>query len=310
MLRKQVPSSVSLFAFEAAARHLSFTKAAVELNVTQPAVSAAVAKLERFLAIKLFSRQGAQLQLTEAGAHLYRAAGGSFRRLEATISELRAWPDRREPISLSISSAMTAHWFVPRLPHFQSHFPDVELQFSLIAGEPKGPVDNFDLAVRLDSLLEGEVDAIPFVDEQVYAVCSPSYLRQHGPLGQGKEHTLISLTGQRISWAEFRDRVGLQGTPPARSLAFTDYAIVVHAAASGQGVAMGWASVVSHLLASGMIVAACPSVLVTGRQYCLAIPKARASRSTTKAVRNWIVETMREDLAECQKAHSMRLVPF
>ena len=92
MLRNQLPSSVALFAFEAGARHMSFTKAADELNVTQPAVSAAIGKLERFLAIKLFRRHGAKVQLTEAGVHLYQAVGTGFQRVA---------PEKTKPLLLS-----------------------------------------------------------------------------------------------------------------------------------------------------------------------------------------------------------------
>lgn len=307
VLRSQLPSNVSLFAFEAAARHASFTRAAGELNVTQPAVSAAIAKLERFLETKLFRRQGGKLQLTEAGTHLYRAVGSSFQRIEAAITDIRAHPDGKQPLLLSVSSAMTAHWFVPRLPEFQRRFPDVELKFSLIPGEPRGRVDDFDLAMRLDSLLEGDADAIPFVDEQIYAVCSPSYLRQYGPLGTDQEHTLVSLMGQRITWSEFLDRVGITGNLPGRPLTFSDYSIVIHAAASGQGIALGWASVVMHLLASGIMVTACSSVLTTGRQYCLAIPRGR-SRRITEEVRDWMIQMIREDLAECRRIGALELV--
>jgi len=297
MLRRQLPSNVSLFAFEAAARRLSFTRAAAELNVTQPAISAAVAKLERFLAVPLFERKGARLELTEAGFRLYRAVSNGFERIEAEISEIQAQRTQKEPVILSISSAMTAHWLVPRLPEFESRFPHVELRFSLIPGEPAGPVDDFDLAVRLDSMLHGNVDACPFVDEKIYAVCAPSYLAQYGPLGKGRAHTFISMTLQRISWKEFMERLNIEPCIDARTLVFSDYAIVIHAAAAGQGVAMGWVSVVSHLLASGMMVTALPLAMSTGRQYWLATPKAKATRSVTREVRNWMIDQMGKDVA-------------
>lgn len=297
MLRKRLPSNVSLFAFEASARNRSFTKAAAELNVTQPAISTAVGNLERFLATRLFERAGAKVELTKAGMQLYRAVGAGFRSIEAAISDIRGKSDREEPISLSISTAMTAHWLVPQLPELYRRFPRVELHFTLAPGDPKGPIDEFDLAIRLDSLLEGNVDALPFLEERIYAVCSPAYLTRNGPLGAGREHILISSFGrQRVSWNEFLEHVEGHADAGVNSLTFSDYAIVIQAAVSGQGIAMGWISVVSHLLATGIIVKAHPVPFITGRRYFLAMPKSRADRSVTREVRQWIADRMAKDI--------------
>ena len=117
----------------------------------------------------------------------------------------------------------------------------------------------------------------------------------------------MSLTSPRISWKEFLDCIGITCTTPDRPLTFSDYSIVIHAAASGQGIALGWASVVSYLLARGIMVTACSSVLMTGRQYCLAIPRGRMRR-TTEEVRDWMIQEMEEDLAGCRRIGTLEFV--
>lgn len=292
-LRRRLPSANALFAFEAAARLGSFSNAARELNITQPAISHAVALLERSIGHKLFRRAGPRLELTEAGERLSRAASRGFAGIEAVLSELDGLDRGREVVLLSISSGMATHWLMPRYDAFRRSFPDTQLQFQLIAGSVGGPLANCDLGLRVASGAESRRLGHRFAPERVLAVASPAYLQRHGGLeGSAGPHTLISLTDHWFDWPEFaaEGRIAL----PARfeRLAFSDYSVVLQAALRGQGMALAWTSVASRLIIDGLLQRAGGPVIRTDRAYHLVQSSQRAPRPIVEAVRDWLIAEM------------------
>src|ERR1700738_5198526 len=148
-LRRMLPSGNALFVFEAAARSGSFTAAAAELNVTQPAVSRMLARFEQYLGVRLFDRTAAGTTLTEEGDLLFRRVVDGFRSIETGLREIDKRRSGTETVTLSVSSAFTTHWLMPRLDKLQRQFPQVDLRFQLISGSLRGPVENVDLGMRL-----------------------------------------------------------------------------------------------------------------------------------------------------------------
>ena len=147
-LRRMVSSSNALFVFEAAARSGSFTRAADELNVTQPAVSRMLSRFESYLGLRLFERGGKGAVLTPEGEVLYRRVADGFRSIEAGLREVEQLRAGKETVTISVSSAFTTHWLMPRMDRFQRRFPAVDLRFQMIAGSLRGPVENVDLGMR------------------------------------------------------------------------------------------------------------------------------------------------------------------
>ena len=298
-LRRRLPSPNALFAFEAAARLGSFSGAARELNITQPAVSHAVALLERSIGHKLFHRAGPRLELTEAGDRLSRATSRGFAGIEAVLAELDGLDRGREVVLLSISSGMATHWLMPRYDAFRRRFPDTQLQFQLIAGSVGGPLANCDLGLRVASGAESRRLGHRFAPELVLAVAAPGYLDRHGPLERATSaHTLISLTDHWFDWPDYAVEGRIALPPRFERLAFSDYSVVLQAALRGQGLALAWTSVASRLIIDGLLRRAAGPVIRTDRAYHLVRSSQRAPRPIVEAVRDWLIAEMaREEAA-------------
>lgn len=291
-LRARLPSSGALFMFEAAARHQNFTLAAREFNVTQPAISRMISRLEKHLGSKLFLRRSTGLELTEEGRVLQRAVRQGFDRIEEAVCDIRASVNAGEVVTLSVTSAFAIHWLMPRFDKFRQDVPEVQIRLDLIHGEPCGPLGAADIGVRY-ALPEGdEIEAWPLVEEVVIPVCSPGYMRAHGPIdGPGglKGHILASLIGKmRIPWPTFLADAGLGSLREATELAFSDYALVIQGAIKGQAVALGWWHVVAREVLSGGLVPAGHTLLQTGAFYHLVARSSAARRTEVQKVRNWL----------------------
>ncbi|UYQ70893.1 LysR family transcriptional regulator [Pelagibacterium flavum] len=301
-LRRHIPSASALLAFEAAARLGSFSRAAEELNITQPAVSHAIAAMERHLGQKLFIRSGPRLILTENGEKLGRVTTRSFGAIQEVFEDIEGRDPTRETVMLSISSGMATHWLMPRYDRFRDHFPQVDLQFQLIPGSVGGPLYNCDLGLRVASGEDSaELDGM-FTPERILAVCSPAYLSDFGKFESPRRpQTLIALPDHWFGWPEFAHEARYRLTSDGDRLSFSDYSVCVQAALSGQGVALGWTSVTSRLLADGLLVPASDTVVVTGRSYHFVTSSQRATRPIVQAVREWLIKEMHKDEAELEE---------
>jgi DNA-binding transcriptional LysR family regulator len=297
-LRRLVPSANALFVFETAARYLNFTRAAEELNVTQSAVSRMISRLEAHLEAKLFLRNAGGIELTEDGRVLYHAVTGSFQSIEMAIEGIRARHGDSGVVSLSLSSAFVMHWFMRRFDRFQARFPSIDLRFQLVRGEPVGPVEDVDLAIRYN-WPEG-IDHLrwPLMEERVLPVCSASYLAANGSLDACRDltgHTLVHLSGStRIPWQRYLAEFNFPSPAGSRSLTFSDYSLVIQAAISGRGIALGWWHVIAPELQQQDVVPASSKILRTGNHYYLVASNRRPLRQAAILVRDWILNEMQE----------------
>ncbi|WP_170984527.1 LysR substrate-binding domain-containing protein [Rhodoligotrophos defluvii] len=302
-LRKLLPSPNAIFMFEAAARHLNFTRAAREFNVTQSAVSRMIGRLEQHLGVKLFIRSPTGIALSDDGRLLYNSVGNGFQQIEIALDEIRARHGDAGTVTLSLSSAFAMHWFMPRSDRFQAAFPGIDLRFQLAWGEPAGPVDDVDLAIRHNQPSSSDADAWVLMEEVVLPVCSPSYLAEHGGLGPCADmhkHTLAHLSGSvRVPWQRYLAEFGYPAPTGSRSLIFSDYSLVIQAAVKGRGVALGWWHVVAHELLQKGLVEASPHWLHTGDHYWLVASARRPLRKPAALVRDWLLsemETLRHEV--------------
>lgn len=296
-----LPSANALFVFEAVARLRSFTRAAGELNVTQPAISRTIGAFERDLGAILFRRGGRQLGLTESGEILHGAVKSSFSAIKDALDDITLRISGQETVSLSISTAMASHWLIPRIDDFRQEFPNTELRFDLISGEPTGPVSPSDLGLRLDDHADTEHVRWPFAPERIYAVGSSDYLARSGQLQSPKEgqiHTLIQLTKPRLTWHEFADRVGAKLPRRHNSVVVSDYSVVLQSAVNGKGLALAFISSASKLICDRLLIPATPRSLDTGRRYHLVASNRQRLRPIVERVRDWMISQMEQDLAE------------
>lgn len=277
-LRWKLPSPNALFVFEAAARHENFSQAAVELNVTQPAVSRMIAALEAHLGTALFTRGKQGARLTPEGLRLRHVVAGAFAGIGAELDALASRPAGKAPVTLSVSTAFTAHWLTPRIDRFRAAFPGVDLRFQLIAGAVDGPAGDVDIAMRY--LPRIPRDALFVMREAHVPVCAPALLAK-------------ALRGEATP---IRLDPGGGDARAGAVLGFSDYAIVIQAAMIGQGVAEGWLNIVAHWLREGHLRVAAGALTHVGRHCCL-LNNAPPERATVaRDICLWIRDELRADL--------------
>jgi LysR family transcriptional regulator, glycine cleavage system transcriptional activator len=305
-LGKLIPSPRGLLIFEAAARAGTCSAAAREFNLTQPSVSRNIAQLEQHLGVLLFTRSPAGLELTPEGQFLYQALSDGLAKVETALRELIAERTRKQVVELSLSTAFVTHWLIPRLSEFHLAFPEVDLRFQLISGTLRGAPGNADLAMRMhatehtgDHQSWADHHSWRFAPEIVIPVCSPSYAAAHGTLEapmRESGHVLLHLADPLLDWDMFWGGVARRRTKRAIWLEFTDYAVVLQGAMNGEGIALGWITVVARALAEGKLVPASARRVRTGRDYHLFTPRAKPVRDVVLAIRDWMIAQMQLDM--------------
>jgi DNA-binding transcriptional LysR family regulator len=303
-LRKKLPSANALFVFEAAARCGNFTRAAQELYVSQPAVSRMLSRMEDHLGVRLFERVRGGIELTENGRILYRKISEGFNGIESAIREIEARATGVESVTLSVSTAFTTHWLMPRMSRLNQAFPSVDLRFQLISGRIGGPLVDVDLGMRFVHDEEIDEHAVLVMPEMLLPLCNPRYheLAQTDTARAHGDTVIVMDDGER-GWHERFATFAGHGRHSAGMLSFNDYAIVVQAALLGQGIALGWLNVVSHWLSQGALLPAEQEVVVTNRRCCLVWPENRPLRPVVADLRDWIIEETRADMAIVDRAY-------
>lgn len=291
-LRQQLPSMNALFAFEAAGRLGNFTRAAQELNVTPAAVSRMMQRLEEHLGTALFLRGQTVLRLSDNGRILHDATSRAMALIGTGLSDIEDNGRNDNTVTLSVSTAFTTHWLMPRMHRFKAAFPTLDLRFQLVMGALTGPVNDVDLGMRFVN--PGEVDTrhriFQIMPEVLIPLCSPGYFER----SKQAQTAIILSGGQPLP----RDHLQLSG----RSLSFDDYAIVVQAALLGQGICWGWLNVVGHWMRERQLVPARAQVHVTERVCCM-LQLDRQRRPIVEQVRDWIVDELQSDYVALQNLY-------
>jgi DNA-binding transcriptional LysR family regulator len=300
-LRRMLPSSNALFVFDAAARNGSFTAAAAELNVTQPAVSRMLARFEDYLGVRLFDRSAGGATLTEEGELLYRRVTDGFRSIESGLIEIDRRRRGTETVTLSVSSAFTTHWLMPRIDKLQHAFPNVDLRFQLISGSLRGAVENVDVGMRFRDRDDTDSSGALVMNEVMLPICSPGYRDTNVARKPAEGRTIIKLADTPEDWVT--QYPGVLTSGPAKALRFSDYAVVVQAALLGQGVTLGWITVVAHWLLTGALVPASAKLVRTRRICEFVNPRNRPLRPVAVDIRDWIIGEMRHDIAAIDKLY-------
>lgn len=253
-----------------------------------------LSRLEEHLGVQLFERVRGGARLTESGTLLYRRVQEGFDTIEAAICEIEARATGIETITLSVSTAFTTHWLMPRMSRFSERFPAVDMRYQLMSGRIGGPLGDVDLGMRyldVDSLKATDTQVLP---EITLAVASPQYLSGAAHSRDSKTSpTLIHMDNQDRTWGTRFDTGGRADN----ALVFTDYAVVVQAALLGQGMALGWLNVVSHSLVNGQLLPVDAHLNVSARRCCLVSPGSKPLRPIVASVRDWIIEEMQADIA-------------
>jgi LysR family transcriptional regulator, glycine cleavage system transcriptional activator len=294
--RYRLPQLGFIQGFEAAARNLSFTKAAEELFITQSAVSRQVKALEDHLGVTLFERRQRALALTESGHALYRVATDVLERLQAATDQLRA-SGRSRQLSLTTTTGFASLWLIPRLQRFTSLHPDVDVRISATTTVINLERSLVDLAIRYCRPEDVPERAIRLFGEEVVVVCSRSLMHDRSrPLKRPhdlKHHVLLHFDyggAQFLDWGTWLTSLGIGELKPAGALHFSQYEQMIQAAISGQGVALGRQPLVNDLIRSGALVMPFRKALVGSRGYFIIESEHGAAKPHVRQFAAWLME--------------------
>jgi len=247
---RALPPLDLLRGFEAAARHLSFTRAAAELFLTQSAVSRQIQALEEFVGVPLFERRHKALALTEAGESYQRTVASALDAVREATRKLRQ-ARHNHVLTVTTTVSFAALWLVPRLARFRKEHPGVDVRITATHEVVDLEREGVDVAIRDCPLNRAPQGAIFLVGEHLAAMCSPQYAREARrnklPMRTPEDlryHVLLNLHDAPrrwpwLSWAAWFEAMGVEDPTPAGTLTFDQYDQVIHAALLGQGIALG-----------------------------------------------------------------------
>ncbi len=290
-MKRTLPPLNGLRAFEAAARHMSFTDAAEELSVTQAAISHQVRGLEQRLGLKLFVRRNRSLLLSEAGQAYLPSVRAAFDQLnEATEKLLQK--DKGGNLTVTTTSSFAVKWLVPRLGGFQRSHPEIDVRVSTGTSLVDFSREDVDIGIRYGRGQWPNLMAERLVSEDVMPVCAPSLVK--GPNGLGKpadlkRFTLLHIGSFPDDWQVWLTAAGVKGVDASRGVSF-DFALAAYQAAmDGLGVALGRNPLVEPDLKAGRLVIPFEFKRSSDFAYYLVYPPEAIRRRKIKAFRDWIV---------------------
>lgn len=297
-LRSYIPSANYLFCFEAAARRRSFTAAAEELNVSQPAVSKTIRLLEEATGLQLFRREHTGLELTPEGQKLFAEVQESFDHLHMVISSMQR-NRSGDVVRVSFSTSFVQLWLLPRLSDFRRKHPQIVLRIEESSRDDQDLAEeNIDLSARLGHGRWPGIYAWKFVEEEILPVCSADYLQENADLTVPEAFLNQSLLHfeeryrNRLGWHEWFIRQGVHASKMKPDFIFTDALGSIKAASLGQGIALGWRHLVKDQLDAGQLVTPPVEPFRTGQSVYLIMPAQRPAKRGTEIFRDWMLDQM------------------
>lgn len=287
---RRLPPMSTLRSFEAAARLLSFSKAAEELLVTHGAVSRAIATLEEALQVKLFERGVRTVRLTQAGSNYFVIVREVLDRLSASTIILM---DQQSSGVLNISTidSFAAKWLVPRLFRFSEDNRDIDIRLSTSERLANFTADGIDLCIRYGRGNYPGLTSELLLKEELTPVCSPALLQRGPPLTQLSDlrhHTLIHDEFP-IDWVIWLRSAGITDIDARRGLRFQSSVHAVQAAVQGGGIVLGRSALIGDELNSGKLVRPFKVSLPTDLAYYIVYPPEHLRRQKVKAFRDWLL---------------------
>lgn len=289
-MRRHLPTFTSLLCFEASARHLSFTRAAEELNLTQSAVSRQVRNLEEFLQTDLFFRVKKRLSLTTEGKSYAQTVNEHLNSLEAETLKLITKDEEDVALNLGTFPTFGSRWLIPKLADFTAKHP--ELHFNLTTSIL--PFDfekqDIDVAIQHGDGNWPEVDAQKIVTESVVAACSPELIAKEDSLNAETvlKYTFLHLKTRSYAWPEWLSAHGIESTASTVGPTFENFSMMIRAARSGLGIAIVPRMFIEEELREGRLIAPFGQEIESKRGYYLVHDPLKGKLDKVQKFRAWI----------------------
>lgn len=295
MSKRVVVPLNAIRAFEAAGRHMSFTSAARELHVTSAAISHHVKLLEEMLGTPLFLRGHRSLQLTEAGRLYISDLTDSFEKIEDVISRLKA-AHRQGPLRVRVPACFAGKWLMPRLTALQSAHPDLEIEITV-----SSQIHNFNF-IEMDALLRlraGDFSGMcteRFLTESIFPVCSPDFLRLHGPFETPADllhvpllhDDNLSVIPTVPNWTRWMTHFGIDVKSLIAGHRFDSSSMVLDATIEGRGVSLGRSALVEQDLRIGCLVRLFDLDYPVNHDYFMIYPETSPRARQIQILLGWL----------------------
>ncbi|MBT42695.1 MAG: transcriptional regulator [Idiomarina sp.] len=295
---RKLPPLNALKSFEVAARHLSFTKAAEELFVTQAAVSHQVKALEDFLQLKLFIRRNRSLLLTEEGQAYYLQLRDIFEQLVQATDKLRLVSERGA-LTVSVPPSFAILWFVPRLSSFREEHPDMDIRIKAVDEITGSLTDDVDVAIYYGDGRWPHVKSYRLHKEYLWPVCSPLLVERAGiekPEDLLKQPLLHDET--RNAWKDWFEMVGIDQYRGDNGPVFSHSSLALQAAVHGQGIALANNVLAKPEIDSGHLVRVFPQALQRNKAFYLVCRDNQAEVGKIATFRQWILDLVEKEEQE------------
>ena len=295
VMRRYLPSTMMLQAFEASAKRLSFTLAAEDLCLTQSAISKQVIALEELLRTELFKRIKKRLELTAAGKNFQARISPALNRIEAAVIELMSCQSERSSLDLGVVPSFATKWLIPRLGDFaKSHsgvtinlttrlvpfdFSECTLDAAIHYGQPDWP------GATCDYLMNEEIVVVCNDELAARTLLSPSDL---------SKVSLLHLSSRPQAWNEWAATAAVDGLDATRGPHFDNFSMVTQAAVAGLGVAVLPKFLILDELASGRLVIPFGPTATSDNGYYLVYPERKAGLSSLQKFRTWLMDSVGE----------------
>lgn len=306
---RHLPSLGTFATFEVAAKHLSFTLAARELNVTQGAISQQIRLLEKALDVPLFVRKHNALELTRKGTSLFQAVAAGLDAITDAVAALSG-DEGPEVVTVSATDAMALYWLRPMIDGFRARFPEVG--FVVLASDSDDTLRSYaevDIAVLCGNERCDVGEELHFLFPEVaQPVCSPAFLAAHGPFeepGRFNEVNLLHLHDrhwnaeaidwQPLGWTEWFRAQGSEWEKAPSSLSSNKVSLLTAAALAGEGVMLGWHHMVRQLIADGRLVFAHPAAITAGRGNFINCKVNSLNRSSVTGFVEYVLDRARAE---------------
>jgi DNA-binding transcriptional LysR family regulator len=295
-MRRKIPSIEALEAFEAAARHLSFTRAADELALTQSAVGRQVVLLEEFLGVPLFNRIKKRLNLTEVGEIYATEIREDLNRIEKHTLAAMAHQGTGGVLELAVIPTFATRWLIPRLPQFYAKHNDITLNLTtraepfLFTGTP------FDAAIHFGTPVWPGTVAVHLFGEEMVPVTSPALLGNATSLPPDRlqQFTLLQQSARPDAWRQWFAEAGIHDCNSMKGPRYELFSMLVEAARAGLGVALVPRFLVANELADGVLRIVCDLSLRSERGYYLVYPETKQSSALVHAFKEWLLAAARD----------------
>jgi LysR family transcriptional regulator, glycine cleavage system transcriptional activator len=286
----------ALRAFEAAARHVSYSRAAEELGLTHGAISFQMRVLKAELGVDLFKRSGRRMVLTPEGQRLFGYVRDGFARFEQGMEDVRA-ARRGQMLTVSVHPGLASYWVIPRLGDFQRKHPEIDVSLLPNTALVDFSRDDIDMALRYGPGGWPGLVAVKLMDEEVFPVCSPRFNGGVLPKQPRDLAALPLLRDARQPWSDWFKSIGLDLPEPERGPVYNEPSLVLQAAIAGQGVALARGALVRPAIEAGHLVRLFPRGARARFSYYIVYPPAAASIPRITAFRDWLLSQAGEQQA-------------